>query len=83
MYYTTTDRAMLPREPFDTTVYADGDDVTVLQARPVDVDAASDPQFPLSLLRYGNYLLRTSHKRSKQLDTAVASARLRTRRRFA
>ncbi|HEU4371877.1 MAG TPA: diguanylate cyclase [Telluria sp.] len=30
----------------------DGDDVTVLQARPVDVDAASDPQFPLSLLRY-------------------------------
>lgn len=30
----------------------DGDDVTVLQARLVDFDAASDPQFPLSLLRY-------------------------------
>lgn len=30
----------------------DGDSVTVLQARELDLDAASDPQFPLSLLRY-------------------------------
>ncbi|MBE3025084.1 diguanylate cyclase [Janthinobacterium sp. GW458P] len=30
----------------------DGDAVTVLQARRLDLDAASDPQFPLSLLRY-------------------------------
>ena len=31
---------------------SDGDVVTVLQARLLDLDAASDPQFPLSLLRY-------------------------------
>ena len=30
----------------------DGDVITVLQARQLDLDAASDPQFPLSLLRY-------------------------------
>lgn len=30
----------------------DGDGVTVLQARRLDLNAASDPQFPLSLLRY-------------------------------
>ena len=30
----------------------DGDAITVLQARRLDLDAASDPQFPLSLLRY-------------------------------
>ncbi len=30
----------------------DGDGVAVLQARPLDLNAASDPQFPLSLLRY-------------------------------
>jgi diguanylate cyclase (GGDEF)-like protein len=30
----------------------DGDGITVLQARPLDLNAASDPQFPLSLLRY-------------------------------
>lgn len=30
----------------------DGDGVTVLQARQLDLNAASDPQFPLSLLRY-------------------------------
>ena len=30
----------------------DGDVITVLQARRIDLDAASDPQFPLSLLRY-------------------------------
>ena len=30
----------------------DGDAVTVLQSRPLDLHAASDPQFPLSLLRY-------------------------------
>lgn len=34
----------------------DGNAVTVLQSRRVDLDAASDPQFPLSLLRY---LVRT------------------------
>ncbi|KAB8058042.1 diguanylate cyclase [Janthinobacterium sp. FT14W] len=31
---------------------SDGDVVTVLQARRLDLNAASDPQFPLSLLRY-------------------------------
>ncbi|MGK5050512.1 diguanylate cyclase domain-containing protein [Janthinobacterium sp. RB2P8] len=30
----------------------DGDGVSVLQARRLDLNAASDPQFPLSLLRY-------------------------------
>jgi len=30
----------------------DDDGITVLQARPLDLNAASDPQFPLSLLRY-------------------------------
>lgn len=30
----------------------DGDALTVLQSRQLDLDAASDPQFPLSLLRY-------------------------------
>ena len=30
----------------------DGDAITVLQSRQLDLDAASDPQFPLSLLRY-------------------------------
>jgi diguanylate cyclase (GGDEF)-like protein len=30
----------------------DGDVVTVLQSRQIDLDAASDPQFPLSVLRY-------------------------------
>lgn len=30
----------------------DGDAVTVLQSRRIDLDAASDPQLPLSLLRY-------------------------------
>jgi diguanylate cyclase (GGDEF)-like protein len=30
----------------------DGDGITVLQARRLDLNAASDPQFPLSLLRY-------------------------------
>ncbi|OHV97547.1 hypothetical protein AKG95_10155 [Janthinobacterium lividum] len=30
----------------------DGDGVTVLQARRLDLNAASDPQFPLTLLRY-------------------------------
>lgn len=30
----------------------DGDGVTVLQSRQLDLNAASDPQFPLSLLRY-------------------------------
>lgn len=30
----------------------DGDVLTVLQARQLDLDAAGDPQFPLSLLRY-------------------------------
>jgi diguanylate cyclase (GGDEF)-like protein len=30
----------------------DGDVVTVLQSRQLDLDAASDPQFPLSVLRY-------------------------------
>jgi diguanylate cyclase (GGDEF)-like protein len=30
----------------------DGDVVTVLQARRLDLDAAADPQFPLALLRY-------------------------------
>jgi len=30
----------------------DGDAVTVLQSRQLDLDALSDPQFPLSLLRY-------------------------------
>ncbi|MGI4846461.1 MAG: diguanylate cyclase [Janthinobacterium lividum] len=30
----------------------DGDAVTVLQSRQLDLDAASDPQLPLSLLRY-------------------------------
>ncbi|MDX8121557.1 diguanylate cyclase [Janthinobacterium sp. GMG2] len=30
----------------------DGDGVTVLQSRQLDLSAASDPQFPLSLLRY-------------------------------
>jgi diguanylate cyclase (GGDEF)-like protein len=31
---------------------SDGDTVTVLQSRRLDLDAAGDPQFPLSLLRY-------------------------------
>jgi len=30
----------------------DGEGVTVLQSRPIDLDAAADPQFPLSVLRY-------------------------------
>ncbi len=30
----------------------DGDAVTVLQSRQLDLDAAADPQFPLSVLRY-------------------------------
>ncbi len=30
----------------------DGDVITVLQSRPIDLDATSDSQFPLSLLRY-------------------------------
>ena len=30
----------------------DGDAITVLQSRQLDLNAASDPQFPLSLLRY-------------------------------
>ena len=30
----------------------DGDAITVLQSRQLDLDAAGDPQFPLSLLRY-------------------------------
>ena len=30
----------------------DGETITVLQARQLDLDAASDPQFPLSLLRF-------------------------------
>lgn len=30
----------------------DGDVITVLQSRELDLDAASDPQFPLALLRY-------------------------------
>ena len=35
----------------------DGDAITVLQSRRLDLDAASDPQFPLPLLRYA---IRTS-----------------------
>jgi diguanylate cyclase (GGDEF)-like protein len=31
---------------------SDGDAVTVLQSRRLDLDAAADPQFPLSVLRY-------------------------------
>jgi diguanylate cyclase (GGDEF)-like protein len=31
---------------------SDGDTVTVLQSRELDLDAAGDPQFPLSVLRY-------------------------------
>ncbi len=30
----------------------DGEGATVLQSRPIDLDAADDPQFPLSVLRY-------------------------------
>lgn len=30
----------------------DGEGATVLQSRPIDLDAAADPQFPLSVLRY-------------------------------
>ena len=46
----------------------DGDDVTVLQARQLDLDAASDPQFPLSLLRY---VIRTG---AEVIEDSIADA---------
>ncbi len=47
---------------------SDGDVVTVLQARLLDLDAASDPQFPLSLLRY---VVRTG---SEVIEDSIADA---------
>jgi diguanylate cyclase (GGDEF)-like protein len=47
---------------------SDGDAVTVLQARLLDLDAASDPQFPLSLLRY---VIRTG---SEVIEDSIVDA---------
>jgi diguanylate cyclase (GGDEF)-like protein len=46
----------------------DGDVVTVLQSRQIDLDAASDPQFPLSLLRY---VIRTG---TEVIEDSIADA---------
>jgi diguanylate cyclase (GGDEF)-like protein len=46
----------------------DGDAVTVLQARQLDLDAAGDPQFPLSLLRY---VIRTG---AEVIEDSIADA---------
>ncbi|WP_296950513.1 diguanylate cyclase [uncultured Massilia sp.] len=46
----------------------DGDVVTVLQSRRLDLDAAADPQFPLSLLRYA---IRTG---AEVIEDSIAGA---------
>jgi len=46
----------------------DGDAITVLQARHLDLDAPADPQFPLSLLRY---VLRTG---AEVIEDSIAAA---------
>jgi diguanylate cyclase (GGDEF)-like protein len=46
----------------------DGDVITVLQSRQIDLDAASDPQFPLSLLRY---VIRTG---AEVIEDSIADA---------
>jgi diguanylate cyclase (GGDEF)-like protein len=48
---------------------SDGDAVTVLQSRQLDLDAACDPQFPLSVLRY---VIRTGAELIED-DIATAS----------
>lgn len=47
----------------------DGEAVTVLQARRLDLDAAGDPQFPLSLLRY---VIRTGQEVIEDSMTGTA-----------
>jgi diguanylate cyclase (GGDEF)-like protein len=46
----------------------DGDAITVLQARQLDLDAPVDPQFPLSLLRY---VMRTG---AEVIEDSIAAA---------
>jgi diguanylate cyclase (GGDEF)-like protein len=46
----------------------DGDVITVLQSRLIDLDAAADPQFPLSLLRY---VIRTG---AEVIEDSIAQA---------